>query len=185
MAPGRFQRALSDLVSENFGVDHAAFRRQFGALLMSVSSSWRPSSWDVVVGRQAQILVVLAALVLTLPSATPAVATGTGLIFVSNEKSDEVIVFDSSLKQVKSIPTSRRPRDMHFNHDHTLLYVACGDEDTIDVIDVGKLEVTSSIPAGPSPEMFEIFADGKFFYVSDEEDSRIEKIDIASGQSVQ
>jgi PQQ-dependent catabolism-associated beta-propeller protein len=131
------------------------------------------------------MVFLMAALALAaLPSATPAVAVGTGLIFVSNEKSDEVIVFDSTFKQVKSIPTSRRPRDMHFNGDHTLLYVACGDDDTIDVIDVGKLEVTGSIPTGPSPEMFEIDADGKSLYVSDEEDSRIEKIDIASGQFV-
>lgn len=150
-----------------------------------MSSSWRLPVRKVLAVLQVQILLVVAASVLPLPGATPAVAAGTGLIFVSNEKSDEVIVFDSTFSQVKSIPTSRRPRDMHFNRDHTLLYVACGDDDTIDVIDVGKLEVTSSIPAGPSPEMFEISADEKFFYVSDEEDSRIEKIDIASGQSVQ
>jgi PQQ-dependent catabolism-associated beta-propeller protein len=153
-----------------------------------MSSSWRrplrqtPANLSRV---QTTILVFVAFLMLALSSASTAVAAGTGLIFVSNEKSDEVIVFDPSFKPLKSIPTSRRPRDMHFNHDHTLLYVACGDDDRIDVIDVGKLEVTSSIPTGPSPEMFEIAPDGKSFYVSDEEDSRIEKIDIASGQSDQ
>ncbi len=131
-------------------------------------------------------LALAAAVGLTaLLMAAPAFAKGTGLIFVSNEKSNEVIVFDQNFNKVKSIPTSHRPRDMHFNADHTLLYVACGDDDTIDVIDVAKEEVVSSIPTGPSPEMFEISGDGKSFYVSDEEDSRIEKIDIDSQQSVQ
>ena len=46
---------------------------------------------------------------------------------------------------VKDIKTSRRPRDMHFNDDHSLLYVACGDDDVIDVIDVAKLEVVGKI----------------------------------------
>lgn len=115
----------------------------------------------------------------------PALAAKTGLIFVSNEKSNEVIVFGPDFKQVKSIKTSHRPRDMHFNAAHTLLYVACGDDDTIDVIDVGKLAVVGFIPTGPSPEMFVLAHDEKSFYVSDEEDSRIEKIDLATGQSVQ
>ena len=51
-------------------------------------------------------------------AAAPAGATGTGLIFVSNEKSHDISVLDpQSLEIVKSIPTSRRPRDMKFNAD--------------------------------------------------------------------
>ena len=37
---------------------------------------------------------------------------------------------------VGSIKTSRRPRDMHFNQDQTLIYIACGDSDAIDVVDI-------------------------------------------------
>jgi PQQ-dependent catabolism-associated beta-propeller protein len=115
----------------------------------------------------------------------PTFAADTGLVFVSNEKSNEVVVYDAGFNRVKSIPTSRRPRDMHFNADHTLLYVACGDDDAIDVIDVKTLAVVKSIPTGPSPEMFVPTTDGKAFYVSDEEDSRVEKIDIASGRDIE
>jgi len=120
-----------------------------------------------------------------LAMAWPAEATGTGLVFVSNEKSNEVVVYDQSFNRVKAISTSRRPRDMHFNAAHTLLYVACSDDDAIDVIDVGKLAVVKSIQTGPSPEMFVPTSDGTAFYVSDEENSRVEKIDIASEADVQ
>lgn len=131
------------------------------------------------------LYLALGSLIMAGAFSAPAMAKDTGLIFVSNEKSNEVIVFDKDFNKVKSIATSHRPRDMHFNADHTLLYVACGDDDSIDVIDVAKLEDVRQVPTGPSPEMFELAADGKSFYVSDEEDSRIERIDADSGQSIQ
>lgn len=115
----------------------------------------------------------------------PAEAAGTGQIFVSTEKGNEVVVFDKDMNLVKRIATSRRPRDMHFNADKTLLYVACGDDDTIDVIDVATLEVVDSIPTGPSPEVFAFSPDEKMIYVSNEEDSRLEAIDLATRVSVQ
>jgi PQQ-dependent catabolism-associated beta-propeller protein len=132
-------------------------------------------------GRTCFVLSVLLALLL----GGPAFGKGTSRIFVSNEKSNEVIVYDPSFTKVASIPTSRRPRDMHFNADHTLLYVACGDDDTIDVIDVAKLTVVTTIPTGPSPEMFTLTSDGKSLWVSDEEKSQVEKIDIDSGEDTQ
>jgi hypothetical protein len=45
---------------------------------------------------------------------------------------------------------------MKFGKDRILLYVACGDDD---VIDVAMLKVTDHIPTGPSPEMFELSRD--------------------------
>ena len=119
-------------------------------------------------------------------SLTPqaASAAGTGLIFVSNEKSHEVVVLDPTYQIVKRIETSRRPRDMHFNADKTLLYVACGDDDVIDVIDVATLEVVDNIPTGPSPEVFAFSPDESKLFVSNEEDSRLEVIDMESRISV-
>ena len=76
-------------------------------------------------------------------------AKDTGYIFVSNEKTNNIIVLESkTLKLVKDLKTSRRPRDMHFSDDHTKLYVACGDDDVIDIIDVAKLEVIGKIEIG-------------------------------------
>ena len=78
------------------------------------------------------------------------------------------------------IETSRRPRDMRFNEARTLLFVACGDDDVIDVIDVATLQVVDSIPTGPSPEVFVFSPDETQIFVSNEEDSVMEMIDVAS-----
>ena len=112
--------------------------------------------------------------------ALPALAKGTGLIFISLERGNEVVVLNPDLTERKRIETSRRPRDMQFNAAQDKLYVACGDDDVIDVIDVATLEVIDSIPTGPSPEVFTFSLDEKQIYVSNEEDSTLEIIDVAS-----
>ena len=90
-------------------------------------------------------------------ASTPGHAKDTGLIFVSNEKTNNLIVIDPKTYQVvKDIKVSRRPRDMHFSADRSKLYVACGDDDVIDIIDVAKLEVVGKLATGPSPETFAI-----------------------------
>src|SRR3979411_1071097 len=99
-------------------------------------------------------------------------AKDTGLIFVSNEKTNNLIVIDPKTYQVvKDIKVSRRPRDMHFSADHTKLYVACGDDDVIDIIDVAKLEVVGKLTTGSSPETFGIDEKRRRIYVSNEEGS--------------
>ena len=112
-------------------------------------------------------------------------AAGTGLIFVSNEKTNNLIVLDpKTFAVVKDLKVSRRPRDMHFNADHTLLYVACGDDDVIDVIDVAKLEVVGKIATGASPESFAIDEKRRRIYVSNEEGSSLSVIDIDKGITI-
>ncbi len=116
----------------------------------------------------------------TVTSAVPAHAAGTGYIFVSNERSNNVLVFNpNDMTIAKDIHTSRRPRDMHFDSLHSRLYVACGDDDVIDVIDVAGLEVIDQIPTGRSPEMFVISKDDSTIYVSNEENSSVQIIDLA------
>lgn len=112
--------------------------------------------------------------------AAPALAKDTGLIFVSLERGNEIVVLNPDLTEHKRIETSRRPRDMHFNAARDRLYVACGDDDVIDVIDMATLEVVDSIPTGPSPEVFAFSPDESRIYVSNEEDSTMEIIDVAS-----
>ena len=70
------------------------------------------------------LLARLAALVAALlPRSAPAEAAGTGYLFVSNERSNNILVFDpaNDYALVKDIKTSRRPRDMHFNMPHAAL----------------------------------------------------------------
>jgi PQQ-dependent catabolism-associated beta-propeller protein len=113
---------------------------------------------------------------------TPLQAAPTRLVFVSNERSNDIAVIDPDKDDqiVKRIATAGRPRDMSFNQDHSRLFVACGDDDLIQVIDVAKLAVIDSIPTGPSPEMFEVSHDDKLIYVSNEENSTVQVIDVAS-----
>src|SRR3954463_4690862 len=116
----------------------------------------------------------------------PADAKATGLIFVSNEKSNNLIVLEpKTYKVLKDIKTSRRPRDMHFNADHSRLYVACGDDDVIDILDVAKLEVIGKLNTGPSPETFAIDEQRHRIYVADEEGSSLSIIDIDQNIIVQ
>ncbi|MDR0809404.1 MAG: PQQ-dependent catabolism-associated beta-propeller protein [Gemmobacter sp.] len=124
--------------------------------------------------------LVLAAAMAVATLCQPVLARGTGLIFVSLERGNQVVVLNPDLSVKTRVDTSRRPRDMNFNKDHTLLYVTCGDDDVIDVIDVATLEVVDSIPTGPSPEMFQFSPDESKIYVSNEEDSVMEVIDLAT-----
>ena len=110
----------------------------------------------------------------------------TGLIFVSNEKSDNIIVLDGkTLKVVKDLHTAGRPRDLHFNAAHTLLYVACGNDDVIEVIDVAKLTVVGKLNTGRSPEAFAIDESRQRLYVSNEESSSLWIIDMAQNITIQ
>ncbi len=45
---------------------------------------------------------------------------------------------------------------MRFSNDHSRIYVACGDDVTIDVIDVDKLKVVKSIAIGDDPDRFDL-----------------------------
>lgn len=122
----------------------------------------------------------LPALVLGLVLSAEAKAKDTGYVFVSNEKTNNIAVIDPKqhYKIIQWIPTSQRPRDMKFSRDHRLLYVACGDDDVIDVINVATLNVTDHIPTGSSPEMFVLSRDEETLYVSNEEGSSVQKISM-------
>lgn len=109
-------------------------------------------------------------------------AKGTGYVFVSNEKTNNVAVIDpkQEYRIVKWIVTSHRPRDMKFSNDGKQILVACGDDNVIDVIDVATLTVTDHIPTGESPEMFGLSRDGNTLFVSNEEGSAVQEISIAT-----
>ena len=123
----------------------------------------------------------IAAVFLMLFPLASVAAERSGNIFVSLERGNEIVVLSPDHVVIARIDTSRRPRDMHFNDEHTLLYVACGDDDVIEVIDVATFEVVDAIPTGPSPEVFAFSPDRTKIYVSNEEDSTLEIIDIATG----
>ncbi|MFO1349585.1 MAG: PQQ-dependent catabolism-associated beta-propeller protein [Gammaproteobacteria bacterium] len=113
-------------------------------------------------------------------------AKDTGYLFVSSEKDANVTVLDGKTYQVvKKIKTSKRPRGMKFNSDHSLIYVGCGDGNSIDIIDVAKLEVTDRIKGVvEDPETFDLSPDGKLLYISLEDDAALGVIDIGQKKLV-
>jgi YVTN family beta-propeller protein len=105
-------------------------------------------------------------------------ARNTGLLFVSSEPTDSVIIVDPKTNRiVKYLKTSRRPRDMHFSTDHTYLYVACADDDAIDIIDVAKLEIAGRVNA-PNPRAFGISEKLRRIYVPNPEGSSLSVVDM-------
>jgi PQQ-dependent catabolism-associated beta-propeller protein len=105
--------------------------------------------------------LILVFLLLCLPHI--GLAKGTGYIFVSSEKDHVVTVFK---------PGSLR------------IYVACGDDDAIDVIDVEKLKVVKSIAIGDDPDRFDLSPDDKFIYASNEDEGMLTIYDLAQEKTV-
>jgi YVTN family beta-propeller protein len=131
----------------------------------------------------------LAATVAMALAFAPAEAKDTGLIYVSNEKSNNILVVDpKTYKVVNDIAVSRRPRDMHFNADHSKLYIACGDDDVIDVlaiIDMDRNIVEKEVQTGAEPEGVLVSADGKTVYVTSEVGDLVHAIDADRGYVTQ
>jgi hypothetical protein len=83
---------------------------------------------------------------------TPTCAKGTGFVFVSSEKLNNVDAIDPKQddRVIKWIETSRSPREMKFrNVRKQQLLVACGDDAAIDV---GTLAVIDHVPPDANPE---------------------------------
>ena len=66
--------------------------------------------------------------------------------------------------------------------DHKEVFVAAGDDDTIDVIDTAKLEVSRQIDTGPDPELMAVDHKGERIYIANEDDSEVTIMDIDSGR---
>ncbi len=122
---------------------------------------------------------LLAAFALTMVVAAPVGARDTGYLFVSSEKDNEVTALDGrSYEVVTRIGTAARPRHLAFNPDRTRIYAACGDGDAIDIIDVASLTLVDRIDAIDDPELFDLSADGRFLYISLEDDAKLGILDL-------
>jgi YVTN family beta-propeller protein len=89
----------------------------------------------------------------TLPAAPSGGGSAKELVFVSTKRAGNLIIIDRKTNAVvNDLKISRRPRDMHLSADHTTLYVACGDQDVVDIIDVATLAVVGKLSTGSSPE---------------------------------
>ncbi|MEM7021035.1 MAG: beta-propeller fold lactonase family protein [Pseudomonadota bacterium] len=106
-------------------------------------------------------------------------ASDTGYLFVSSEKDNSISVLDGETYDVvKVIGTAARPRHLQFDPNRELIYVAAGDGNAIDVIDVAKLELVDRITGIDDPELFDLSSDGKTMYISLEDDAKLGILDL-------
>ena len=132
--------------------------------------------------RQERLIVMALAAAAGLLIATGTVAAkGTGLVFVSNEKSSTITVLGPDHAVVESFATCARPRGLHFDAGHTGFYVACGDDDTIALYDIASRKLVKRFRDIPDPETFDLHPNGKHLYASNEDDAAVSVIDVETG----
>src|SRR5689334_12307893 len=74
-------------------------------------------------------------------------------VFVSDESANVVhVIVAPRWQSAGDIATGRRPRGIVLSRDRKHLYVAAGDDDRIDVIDIATRKVVDHLPSGPDPE---------------------------------
>jgi YVTN family beta-propeller protein len=126
------------------------------------------------------------------------------LIYVTDETAGNVVVVDPAAGVVvATIPVGKRPRGAHLSSDGTQLLVALSgspiappgvDESTlppadrsadgIGVVDLATRKLARVLPSGQDPETFDISADGRTAYLSNEETAEMSALDLASGTIV-
>src|SRR4051794_9817351 len=73
--------------------------------------------------------------------------------YISDEQANVVHVLAApDWDHVATIAVGRRPRGMAVSHDLKFLYVASGNDNRIDVIDLATRKVVDHVPSGPDPE---------------------------------
>lgn len=123
---------------------------------------------------------LLAAAALTI--SVQVAAKGTGLIFISNEKSSTITVLDQNDNVIREFDTCARPRGVHFSHDRTQFFVGCADDSLIVVYDVETQKLIKRIRGVEEPETFDLHPNGKHLYVSNEEDAGATVFDVETGE---
>jgi YVTN family beta-propeller protein len=125
-------------------------------------------------------------------------------IYVTNENSGDLSVIEgATLQVVATVPLGKRPRGIHPSPDGKTLYVALSgspiagpgvDEsklpppdksaDGIGVFDVQQNKLLRVIQSGSDPENFDLSPDGRYIFVSNEDDAKASMIDVASGKVI-
>src|SRR5690349_8731683 len=88
--------------------------------------------------------------------ASPSASAQTGLVFVSNERSNNIVVLNGSDQVVGTFKTCARPRGMRFTPDRRQLIVGCGSDDTIALYDVASQKLMKRYRDIADPETFDL-----------------------------
>jgi YVTN family beta-propeller protein len=123
-------------------------------------------------------------------------------LLVSNEDSGDVSIIDLAKGEVTAtVPVGKRPRGIKLGPDKKSVFVALSgsakagpgvDEsklppadraaDGVGVLDVDTGQLLKVLKTGQDPESFDLTADGKTLFVSNEETGEASVVDLGSGQ---
>ena len=107
------------------------------------------------------------------------------LAYVSNEKGNSISVVDTDkMETVATIKTGQRPRGIEVTRDGKFVFVALGDDDTIQMFDTKTRADAGQLPSGPDPEQFTLDPAGKTLYVANENDAMVTIIDMAKRAAI-
>ncbi|GGH25675.1 membrane protein [Alsobacter metallidurans] len=109
-------------------------------------------------------------------------AAGTGLIYVSHERSDNIVMLNKADEVVGQFKTCARPRGMLRLPDGKSLVVACGNDDTIAVYDLASHTLLKRFRDIPDPETFDLHPNGRDLYISNEDDSEATVLNLETGE---
>src|ERR1700744_4713380 len=89
------------------------------------------------------------------------------LAYVSNEKGNSISVGDTDKMETgATIQTRERSRGLEVTRDGKFVFVALGDDDSIQVFDTKTRADAGQLPSGPDPEQFTLAPSGKTLYVA-------------------
>jgi YVTN family beta-propeller protein len=151
-----------------------------------------------------RLLMLTAALVLASCSKSKSTPPTEERVYVSDEDGGNVVVISTTSDSVVAhIPVGKRPRGLRVSPDGARLFVALSgtprsgpgvDEsklppadtsaDGVGIVDLSSLKLERVIPGGKDPELFDVTADGKRMWVSNEDAAEASLVDIDAGQVV-
>lgn len=126
------------------------------------------------------------------------------LLYVSNEDTGDISIISTADSQVvTTLNVGRRPRGIKVSNSGDKVFVALSgspkcppsmpdgecdkletdkSQDGIAVVDVRNARVERVLPGGSDPEQFDLSADGRLLYVSNEDADQATIVDIESGE---
>lgn len=130
------------------------------------------------------LLVTLTLLALALTAELAWGRDATGVAVISSEKDHALTLIDLQTQSVVGvINTCKRPRHL-MRVGAGQVVVACGESGQAEWIDLNKRASVRRVSLGEDPEIFDISTDGKWLFVSNEEDAKVSLIDLSSGKRV-
>src|ERR1700679_1133717 len=85
--------------------------------------------------------------------------------YVSNEKGNPVSAIDpDKMEVIPTLKTGQRPPGIEVSRDGKFVYVAIGDDDTVQIIDTQSLSVVGELTSSADSEQFTLAPAGKVLH---------------------